>query len=93
MSHHRHALQGLEPKYNEEEADDNKKPGGVEEKGFVCFSFTKSQMTEALARFGIFMRMETLKVGKPYDYMEVPPPPQEVQGLHAWSQANLSIFG
>ena len=30
------------------------------------FSFIKTQMTEALARFGIFMRMETLKVGKPY---------------------------
>ena len=37
-----------------------KKPGGVKEKRFVSFSFIKTQMTEALARFGIFMRMETL---------------------------------
>ena len=51
-------------------------PGGVEEKRFVRFSFIKTQMTEALAIFGIFMRMETLKVGKPYGYiMEVPPRP------------------
>ena len=31
-------------------------------------------MTEALARFGVFMRMETLNVGKPYDHKEVPLP-------------------
>ena len=46
-------------------------------------------MTEALARFGIFMRMETLKV--PHGYMEASTS-REVQGLHAWSQANLSIL-
>ena len=54
---------------------DSKKPGVVEEKRLVRFSFIATQMTEALARFEIFMRMETLKVAKPYHYMEVPPPP------------------
>ena len=33
-------------KWNEE-ADNSKKPGRVEEKRFVCFSFIKTQMTEA----------------------------------------------
>ena len=68
---YKHALQHLEPKQNEKEANYSKKPRGVEGKRFVRFSLIKTQMTETLARTGMFMRVETLKVGKPYDCMQV----------------------